>query len=134
MSAIEIPRVAEPFIRRRALKHLEKWRVVIAVAGSWNPYYTTDSVAVLRALELNCDFLVKWTKVDWIYDKDPKKFSDAKKYTTLDYQEILVKHLNVMDQSAIALVKDENLPILVCNIDNISEIWSSDDFGTLVRN
>lgn len=134
MSAIEMPRVAEPFIRRRALKHLEKWRVVIAVAGSGNPYYTTDSAAVLRALELNCDYLVKWTKVDWIYDKDPVKFSDAKKYDTLDYQEILLKNLNIMDQSAIALAKDENLPIFVCSIDDINKIWSSGIFGTLVKN
>lgn len=135
MSALEIPRVAEPFIRRRALKHLEKWRIIIAVAGSGNPYYTTDSAAVLRALELNCDFLVKGTKVDGIYDKDPKKNPDAIKYQQLDYQEALVKWLRVMDQSALALAKDENIPIFVCKIEDIDKIWWNEaDFWTLVMN
>lgn len=135
MSALEMPRVAEPFIRRRALKHLEKWRIIIAVAWSGNPYYTTDSASVLRALELNCDYLVKWTKVDWIYDKDPVKYSDAVRYDKLDYQEALVKWLKVMDQSALALAKDENLSIFVCKIENIDKIWQSDmSFGTIVEN
>lgn len=134
MTAIEMPKVAEPFIRRRAIKHLEKWRIIICVAGSGNPFFTTDSAAVLRALELNCNYLVKWTKVDWIYDKDPMKYEDAIKYDTLNYQEVLVKNLNIMDQSAIALAKDENLPIFVCSIDKINLIWSREDFGTLVRN
>lgn len=135
MSALEMPRVAEPFIRRRALKHLEKWRIIIAVAGSGNPYYTTDSASVLRALELNCDFLVKWTKVDWIYDKDPMKNTDAIKYDNLDYQEALIKGLKVMDQSALALAKDENIPIFVCKIEDIDKIWwENNSFGTLVRN
>lgn len=132
MSAIEMPKVAEPFIRRRALKHLLKWRIVIAVAGSWNPYYTTDSAAVLRALELDCNYLIKWTKVDWIYDKDPQKFDDAKKYAKISYKEVLVNNLNVMDQSAIALAKDENLPIFVCSIDKLKSIWSEENFGTIV--
>lgn len=135
MSALEMPRVAEPFIRRRALKHLEKWRIIIAVAGSGNPYYTTDSAAVLRALELNCNLLIKWTKVDWIYDKDPVKNPDAKKYDKIDYQEALIKWLKVMDQSALALAKDEKMPIFVCKIEDINKIGTDDySFGTLVNN
>ncbi len=133
MSAIEMPRVAEPFIRRRAMKHLNQWRIIISVAWSGNPYFTTDSAAVLRAIELECDFLVKWTKVDWIYDKDPIKFKDAIKYKKLDYQEAIVKWLKIMDQSAIALAKDENLPIFVCKIEDIDKIWSKENFGTIVE-
>ena len=124
MSAIDIPRVAEPFIRRRALKHLNKWRVVISVAWTGNPYFTTDSAAVLRALELNCDYMVKWTKVDWIYDKDPVKYKDAKKFDVISIDEALKRWLKVMDQSAIALAKDEKLPIFVCKIEDIDKIWS----------
>ena len=124
MSALEIPRVAETFIRRRAIKHLDKQRVVICVAWTWNPYFTTDSAAVLRALELNCNFMVKWTKVDGVYDKDPSKFSDAKKYDTLSVNEALEKWLRILDQSAIALAKDEWLNIFVTKIDNIDNIWS----------
>ncbi len=133
MSSLEIPRVAEPFIKRRALKHLNKWRIIISVAWSWNPYFTTDSAAVLRALELDCDFLVKWTKVDGVYDKDPIKFKDAIKYEKLDFNEALTKWLKIMDQSAIALAKDENLPIFVCKIEDIDKIWSSKNFGTIVE-
>ncbi len=124
MSALEIPRVAETFIRRRAIKHLEKQRVVVCVAWTWNPYFTTDSAAVLRALELNCDFMVKWTKVDGVYDKDPSKFSDAKRYDTLSVNEALEKWLRILDQSAIALAKDEWLNIFVTKIDSIDNIWS----------
>ena len=124
MSALEIPRVAETFIRRRAIKHLEKQRVIVCVAWTWNPYFTTDSAAVLRALELNCDFMVKWTKVDGVYDKDPSKFSDAKRYNTLSVNEALEKWLRILDQSAIALAKDEWLNIFVTKIDSIDNIWS----------
>ena len=124
MSAIQIPQVAELFIRRRALKHLNKQRVVIVVAWTWNPYFTTDSAAVLRALELNCDFMVKWTKVDWVYDKDPQKYKDAKKYDILSIDEALKKWLRVLDQSAIALAKDEWLDIFVTKIENIDKIWT----------
>lgn len=132
MSAIDIPRVAETFIRRRALKHLEKKRVIICVAWTWNPYFTTDSAAVLRALELNCDIMVKWTKVDWIYDKDPMKFDDAVKYDKLYIDEALNKGFRIMDQSAIALAKDEKLPLFVCKIWDIDKIWSSELEGTYV--
>ena len=124
MSAIQIPQVAELFIRRRALKHLNKQRVVIVVAWTWNPYFTTDSAAVLRALELNCDFMVKWTKVDGVYDKDPKKYKDAKKYNILSIDEALKKSLRVLDQAAIALAKDEWLDIFVTKIENIDQIWT----------
>jgi len=125
MSALEIPRVAETFIRRRAIKHLEKQRVVVCVAWTWNPYFTTDSAAVLRALELNCDFMVKWTKVDGVYDKDPAKFDNAKRYDTLSVDEALEKWLRILDQSAIALAKDEWLNIFVTKIDSIDNIWSN---------
>ncbi len=124
MSALEIPRVAESFIRRRALKHLEKGRVVLTVSGTWNPYFTTDSAAVLRALELNCDFMIKWTKVDGIYDKDPEKDDTAQKYDTIWIDEALDKWLKIMDQSAIALAKDEKLPIFVCKLMDIEKILS----------
>ena len=125
MSALDIPRVAEAFIRRRALKHLNKQRVIICVAWTWNPYFTTDSAAVLRALELNCDFMVKWTKVDWVYDKDPEKHKDAKKYDLLTIDEALANWLKIMDQSAIALAKDEWLDIYVTKIENIDKVWTT---------
>ncbi len=133
MSAMPIPKVAEEFIRRRALKHLQKGRIVIAVAWTWNPYFTTDSAAVLRALELNCDYMVKWTKVDGIYDKDPAKYKDAKKYDIISLEEALKKWLRIMDQSAIALAKDEKLPIFVCKITDIDKIWTQDINWTLVK-
>jgi len=126
MSAIEIPRVAESYIRRRALKHLEKWRIIISVAGTWNPYFTTDSSAVLRALELECDYMVKGTKVDGIYDKDPMKFDDAKKYDEISLSESLNKWLRVMDQSALALAKDEKMDIFIWKLEDIDKIWTKD--------
>lgn len=132
MSALEIPKVAEIFIRRRALKHLDNWRVVICVSWTWNPYFTTDSAAVLRALELNCDFMIKWTKVDWIYDSDPEKNPDAVKYETISVTDALWKWLKIMDQSAIALAKDEKLPIFVCKITDVEKILSKTIKGTYV--
>jgi len=132
MSALEIPRVAETFIRRRAIKHLDKQRVVICVAWTWNPYFTTDSAAVLRALELNCDFMVKWTKVDGVYDKDPAKHEDATKYDILSVDEALEKGLRILDQSAIALAKDEWLNIFVTKIEDIDKIWTSDIIWTKI--
>lgn len=132
MSALEINRVSELFIRGRAMKHLSKNRIVIAVAGSGNPFFTTDSAAVLRALELGCDVIVKGTKVDGVYDKDPKKFSDAVRYSTLTLQEALEKNLRVMDQSAIALAKDEKIPLFVCKIEDIDKLGSDDIVGTLL--
>lgn len=132
MSALEIPKVSELFIRRRAVKHLEKWRIVLSVWWSWNPYFTTDSAAVLRALELNCDYMIKWTQVDWVYDKDPHSNDDATKYDLLSIDEAVSKWLKIMDQSAIALAKDEKLPIFVCKIDEIEKIVSNNIKWTYV--
>ena len=122
MSAIPTERVAETFIRRRALRHIEKGRVVLCVGGTGNPYFTTDSCAVLRGLELGCDVVVKATKVDGIYDKDPKKFPDAKRHDELHMFEVLKSDIRVMDQSAIALAHDEGIPIYVCRIEDIDTI------------
>ncbi len=133
MSAIPTQRVAEDFIRRRALRHIEKGRVVISVGGSGNPYFTTDSCAILRALELQCDVVVKATKVDGIYDKDPKKYADAIRHDTLFLHEVLQKDIRVMDQAAIALANDEWMPIYVCRIEDIDKIASEDIIGTFVR-
>ncbi len=132
MSALEINRVSELFIRGRAMKHLQKKRVVIAVAGSGNPFFTTDSAAVLRALELGCDVIIKGTKVDGVYDKDPTKFPDAKRYETLSLQEALEKNLRVLDQSALALAKDEKIPLFVCKIEDIDKLWTVKITGTLL--
>jgi uridylate kinase len=122
MSSLDIPRVAETFIRKRALKHLEKGRIVICVAGTGNPYFTTDSAAVLRALELNCDQMIKGTKVDGIYDKDPNIHTDAVRFEDVSFEQALELNLRIMDQSAIALAKDEQLPVFVCHIDAIDQI------------
>lgn len=133
MSSLEIPRVSEMFIRKRALKHLEKKRVIICVAGTGNPFFSTDSAAVLRALELGCEVVIKATNVDGIYDKHPKQFSDAKKYHKVSYDEVLSKNLKVMDPSAIALAKDEGMPIYVCHIDTIDALAKEQLNGTLVE-
>ena len=115
MSAIDIPQLAEPFIRRRAVRHLEKQRVVIFAAGTGNPYFTTDSAAALRALEIESEVILKGTKVDGIYSADPMKVPDATKFDRITYQEVLEKQLKVMDASAISLCMDNNLPIMVFN-------------------
>lgn len=133
MSAIPTDRVAETFIRRRGLRHLEKGRVVICVGGTGNPYFTTDSCAVLRALELDCDVVVKATKVDGIYDKDPKKHTDAVRHETLHMHEVLTRDIRVMDKSAIALANDEEMPIYVCRIEDIDKIGSEELIGTFVH-
>jgi uridylate kinase len=132
MSAIEVPKVAEAFIYKRALKHLREGRIIIAVAGTGNPYFTTDSAAVLRALELHCDYMVKGTKVDGVYDKDPAKYPDALRYDQVSIDEALAKWLRIMDQSAIALAKDEKLPLFVCRIEDIDQIGSPDIRGTYI--
>ena len=116
MSAIEIPQLAEPFIRRRAIRHLEKGRVVIFAAGTGNPYFTTDSAAALRALEIKAEVIFKATKVDGIYDADPVKVETATRYDCITYQEVLEQQLKVMDASAISLCMDNNLPIIVFNM------------------
>lgn len=133
MSAIPTQRVAEDFIRRRALRHVEKWRVVVCVWGTGNPYATTDSCAVLRALELSCDVVIKATKVDGVYDKDPNKYTDAVRYDSLHLHEVLQQDIRVMDQTAIALANDEWMPIYVCRIEDIDQITSSDIVGTYVH-
>jgi uridylate kinase len=117
ISAITMNEVAEPYIRRRAVRHLEKKRVCIFAAGTGNPYFTTDTAATLRANEMNCEAIFKGTKVDGVYDKDPAKHADAKRYERVSYDEVLLKHLGVMDASAIALARDNHLPIIVFSLD-----------------
>jgi uridylate kinase len=117
ISAIRMDEVAEPYIRRRAVRHLEKKRVCIFAAGTGNPYFTTDTAATLRANEMACEAIFKGTKVDGVYDKDPMKFDDAKRYDWVSYDECLGKNLKVMDASAIALARDNNLPIFVFSLD-----------------
>ncbi|SHI29916.1 UMP kinase [Wenxinia saemankumensis] len=117
ISAIPMDQVCEPYIRRRAVRHLEKKRVCIFAAGTGNPYFTTDTAATLRASEMNCEAIFKGTKVDGVYDKDPKKFDDAKRYETVSYNEALARNLGVMDASAIALARDNRLPIIVFSLD-----------------
>ena len=114
-SAINVPQLAEPYLRRRVERHLEKGRIVICAGGTGNPYFTTDSAAALRALELNCDVILKASNVDGIYDKDPNKHKNAKKYEKLSFQEAIEKDLKVMDQAAFSLCREQNLPIVVFN-------------------
>lgn len=115
-SAVEIKEVCETYIYRRAIRHLQKGRVVIFSAGTGNPYFTTDTAAILRAVEIGADMVVKATKVDGVYNKDPKKFDDAIKLDELSYDDALKDHIKVMDDTAIALAKDNKLPIAVCNM------------------
>ena len=135
LSAIEMQEVAEPFIRRRAMRHLEKGRIVIFAAGTGNPYFTTDSAAALRALEIKADVILKATKVDGVYTGDPVKDPTAKLYTKLSFQQVLEQNLKVMDTSAIALCKDNNLPIIVFNLrthGNIVRVVRGEKVGTLI--
>ena len=138
MSAIDIPQLAEPFIRRRAVRHLEKKRVVIFAAGTGNPYFTTDSAASLRALEVQAEVILKGTRVDGIYTADPLKDATATKFDKITFQEVLEKGLKVMDSSAISLCKDNDLPIMVFNMqrsENIVRAVCGDlSIGTLVTN
>ena len=115
-SAIKMEQIAETFIVRRAKRHLEKGRIVIFAAGTGNPFFTTDTAATLRAVEIGANMIIKATKVDGVYDKDPKKFDDAKKLTTLSYEQALHDHIKVMDDTSIALAKDNALPIVVCDM------------------
>ncbi|MDD2823375.1 MAG: UMP kinase [Candidatus Daviesbacteria bacterium] len=135
MTAIEIKAVAEPYIRRKALRHLTKGRIVIFTAGTGNPFFTTDSGAALRAAELNCDVILKATNVDGVYTEDPNKNPDAKLLTNITYQEAIEKNLEVMDATAFALCKRQNIPIIVFNIDKLNDldqILTGHNFGTLV--
>ncbi len=135
MSAIPMQTVSEPYIRRRATRHLEKGRVVIFAAGTGNPYFTTDSAGVLRALEIDADVVIKATKVDGVYDKDPMVHSDAVKYDTLTYDDVLRKGLRVMDAAGIALAKEDNLPIMVLDMGapgNIRLAAAGENVGTII--
>ncbi len=135
-SAIEMAEIAEPYIRRRAMRHLEKKRVVIFAAGTGNPYFTTDTAAALRAMEIGADVVMKATKVDGVYDKDPKKHADAVKFESLSYIDVLNKGLNVMDSTAISLCMDNKLPILTFNLNdpvNILRAVRGDKIGTLIK-
>ncbi len=135
MTAIEMHEVAEPYIRRRAIRHLEKGRIVIFAAGTSNPYFSTDTAATLRALEIRADVIAKATRVDGVYDKDPMRFSDAVLYKDVSYLEVLSKALAVMDASAVAMCRDNKLPILVFNLNtygNILRMVQGEPIGTLI--
>lgn len=136
MTSINMPQVAEPFIRRRAIRHLEKGRVVIFAGGTGNPYFTTDSGGALRAVEINADILAKATKVDGIYDKDPMKYNDAIKYDDITFEEAINKDLKVMDMTALSLCRENNMPIIVFNSlenGNILKMAKGEKIGTLVH-
>ena len=135
LTAIDISKVAEPYIRRRAIRHLEKDRVVIVAGGTGNPYFSTDTAAALRATELGAEIVLKGTKVDGIYDSDPMKNPNAIKYDTVTYSEVLNKNLRVMDLTAITLCKENNMPIRVFNINNpgdLKKVILGSKLGTLV--
>jgi len=135
-SAIKMEQIAEPFIRRRAVRHLEKGRVVIFGAGTGNPYFTTDTAASLRAVEIHADVILKGTRVDGIYDKDPEKHSDAVRYQTLQYSEALIGNLQVMDMTAFALCQENRLPIIVFDMNrsgNLLRVIEGEEIGTLVQ-
>ena len=137
MSAIPMASVSEPYIRRRALRHLEKGRIVIFAAGTGNPYFTTDTAAALRAAEMGCDALFKGTSVDGVYDADPKKVSDAKRYETVTFNQVLSQDLKVMDATAVALCRDNNIPIVVFNVreqGNLARVLGGGGTATVVQN
>ncbi len=135
MSAIQMHQVAEPYIRRRAIRHLEKGRIVIFAAGTSNPYFSTDTAATLRALEIKAQVIAKATKVDGVYDKDPMKHPDAVMFDQIGYTEVLTRSLGVMDATSIAMCRDNKLPILVFNLNthgNIMRMASGETVGTLI--
>ncbi|HKA90352.1 MAG TPA: UMP kinase [Haliangiales bacterium] len=134
-SAIEMHELAEPYIRRRAVRHLEKGRVVIFAAGTGNPYFTTDTAAALRAMEIGAEVLLKATRVDGVYDKDPRKFPEAKRYERVSYLECIKQDLKVMDMTAFALCRDNGLPIMVFNLErpgNIHRAVCGEAVGTII--
>ena len=136
-TAIEMQQIAEPYIRRRAIRHLEKGRVVVFGAGCGNPFFTTDTTAALRAAEINAEVVFKATKVDGVYDRDPKKFPDAIKYKDLTFQQVLANEIGVMDSTAIALCKDNKIPIVVFDIfqpGNINKAISGESIGSRISN
>lgn len=136
MTALNMQQVAEPYIRRRAIRHLERGRVIILVAGTGNPYFTTDTAAALRAMEINADVILKATRVEGVYDKDPLKFKRAKKFNSLRYIDVLSKKLRFMDATAVSLCMDNNLPIVIFNLNkkgNIKRVVLGRKIGTIVR-
>ena len=136
ISAIEMRQIAEPYIRRRAIRHLEKKRIVIFSAGTGNPYFTTDSAAALRAIEINADVILKGTRVDGIYTADPEKDPTATKYSKISFAEVIKKGLNVMDMTAFTMCQENNIPIIVFDIakpDNLIDIVKGVEIGTLVE-
>ena len=135
MTAIDMNEVAEPYIRRRAVRHLEKGRVVVFVAGTGNPYFTTDTAAALRAVEIGAEVVLKATKVDGVYDKDPVKYPDAKRYPAITYGQVLVDGLRVLDAAAVSLCMENDLPIVVFDLDaheNILKAVRGEKIGTLI--
>ncbi len=136
LTAIKMEQICEPFIRRRAVRHLEKGRVVIFGAGTGNPYFTTDTAASLRAIEINADVVLKGTRVDGIYSADPLKDADATRYETLSFQDVFSKNLNVMDMTAFTLCQENGLPIIVFDMnvkDNLKKLTAGEQIGTLVK-
>ena len=135
MTAITMNEVAEPYIRRRAIRHLEKGRIVIFAAGTSNPYFSTDTAATLRGLEIHADVVAKATRVDGVYDKDPLQNPDAVRFTEISYSEVLAKNLRVMDASAVAMCRDNRLPIVVFDLNvygNIMRMAMGEPIGTLI--
>ena len=136
MTAIEMHEVAEPYIRRRAIRHLEKGRIVVFAAGTSNPYFSTDTAATLRGLEIKAEVVAKATRVDGVYDKDPLKHDDAVRYHEIGYSDVLSKNLRVMDASAVAMCRDNRLPIIVFNLNvrgNIMRMTTGEPIGTLIH-
>ncbi len=136
MTAIQMHQLAEPYIRRRAIRHLEKGRAVLFAAGTSNPYFSTDTAATLRGLEIHAEVIAKATSVDGVYDKDPKKFPEAIKYVEVSYTEVLSKALGVMDASAVAMCRDNHMPIMVFDLNNVGNIMRmamGEPIGTVIR-
>ena len=136
-SAVTMTSVCEPYTRRRAIRHMEKERVVIFAAGTGNPYFTTDTAAALRASEMACEALFKGTKVDGVYNKDPQKFDDAEKYKTISFQDVLTKNLKVLDASAISLARDNDIPVIVFSInekDAFLKVLNGDNESSTIIN
>ncbi len=134
-SALRIDQVVEPYVRRRAIRHLEQGRVLVFAAGTGNPFFTTDTAATLRGAEIGADIVLKATKVDGVYDRDPVKHGDARRYETISYDEVLEKRLGVMDGASIALCRDQNLPVRVFSIHksgNLMRVCMGENIGTLV--
>jgi uridylate kinase len=136
LSALRIEQVVEPYVRRRALRHLERGRIVIFAAGTGNPFFSTDTAGALRAMEIGADVVLKATQVDGVYDKDPKKFPDARRYESVTYAEVLEKRLAVMDMASIALCRDQNMPVRVFSLSQpgtLLRILAGEAAGTLVK-